>query len=61
MTRSQALRAYREARESGDTRRMHHAEADLRKATHAILSNPPRKAKRSLWRRVWDRLVETTP
>lgn len=49
MTRSQALRAYREAIESGDTRRMHHAERELRKATQAALS-------RSLWQRIWDRL-----
>lgn len=54
MTRSQALRAYKEARESGDTRRMHHAEAELRKATHAALRRP-------LWLRVWGRLVRTTP
>ncbi len=54
MTRSQALRAYREARESGDTRRMHHAEQQLREATHAVLT-------RSLWQRIWDRLVRTTP
>lgn len=54
LPRSQALRAYREARDSGDTRRMHHAEQRLREATHAVLT-------RSLWQRIWDRLLGSTP
>ena len=47
MTRSQALRAYREARERGDTRRMHHAYCVAKKATERVLS----KSRAARW---WD-------
>lgn len=50
MTRSQALRAYREARESGDTRRMHHACRRAKEATERVLGKP----RASRW---WDDLI----